>query len=394
MNVLLVLPWDQLHGGVTSVAVNLARYLEKHGHEVFFFHSSRGAIFLKRSVTQLGFRSFELRLGLPFRSRRPVLSALAFPMLFPLMMLELCRLILQNKIEVVNIHYPTETMCFFALCRKLLPIKLVTSIHGADIFPKGRARERYEWPLKALLNASDLVVANSEAFRRDFLSLFPQFDKKTITIHNGVDIETFSRPCEEPAKNGRRYLLSVAMHNEKKGLDVLISAFAEIATHDAALELVLVGDGHLRPKLEALARSLKVQDRVKFLGRRGQSDVVRLLKGCEVFVHPAVAEPFGIAILEALACQKPVVASNTGGIPEIIRNGQNGVLVEPRNPKALAAAISTVLSDGALRDELAANGYATVRQFFRHTATGQRYESALRELIVGRRPGVVARVDG
>jgi glycosyltransferase involved in cell wall biosynthesis len=263
----------------------------------------------------------------------------------------------------------------------MLPIKLVTSIHGADIFPKGKPRAGYSAALRFLLRSSDLIVANSQAFRRDFLTLFSRLSDKTIAIHNGVDLAEFngaaSSACEA---NGRRYLLSIAAHNEKKSLDVLIRAFADIARTDPELELFLVGDGPLRKQLEQLARSLSLDARVRFLGRQDRPAIAKLLHGCELFVLPSKSEPFGIVVLEALACRKPVVATNTGGIPEIIESGANGILVEPEQPAELARAISRVLADRNLGAAVAERGYATVEKQFRWENTGTAYEAAFANL--------------
>jgi glycosyltransferase involved in cell wall biosynthesis len=171
------------------------------------------------------------------------------------------------------------------------------------------------------------------------------------------------------------------MHNDKKGLDVLIRAFAAIANVHPNLDLFLVGNGPLRNKLEGLARSLALGTRIQFLGEQGRAEVAKLLHGCEVFVLPSRSEPFGIAILEALACGKPVVATTAGGIPEIIENRKNGLLVEPDDPNALAEALMTVIKDPALRLAIASNGYATVRKRFPSENTGSAYEAIFADLL-------------
>ena len=98
---------------------------------------------------------------------------------------------------------------------------------------------------------------------------------------------------------------------------------------------------------------------MEFLGRQGRTQVANLLHGCEVFVLPSRSEPFGIVLVEAMACKKPIVATTAGGIPEIIENQKNGILVEPDNEKALAEALITVLKDENLRINIAVKGYST-----------------------------------
>jgi glycosyltransferase involved in cell wall biosynthesis len=120
--------------------------------------------------------------------------------------------------------------------------------------------------------------------------------------------------------------------------------------------------------------------------------VIKLLRGCEIFVLPSRFETFGIAILEAMACKKPVVATTAGGMPEIVENGRNGILVAPDDPKALADALVTVLKDETLRANIAANGYSTVRERFRLEHTGTAYESLFQGLISEQTPRKVANI--
>jgi glycosyltransferase involved in cell wall biosynthesis len=177
-----------------------------------------------------------------------------------------------------------------------------------------------------------------------------------------------------------QYILCVAMHNEKKGIDVLLQAFSLLQKVAPLLTLVLVGDGHLRSDLETLAKTLGISNKVKFLGRKGRPEVAKLILHCEIFVLPSRAEPFGIVLIEAMACRKPVVATMVGGIPEIVENGKNGILVEPDNPKALAEALIAMLQDQDLRSSLATNGYFTVQRSFSSEATGSAYETLFADI--------------
>jgi glycosyltransferase involved in cell wall biosynthesis len=106
-----------------------------------------------------------------------------------------------------------------------------------------------------------------------------------------------------------------------------------------------------------------------------------LLRQCSFLVLPSRAEPFGIAILEAFASRKPVVASAVGGIPEIIEDGKNGLLVAPENPQALCDAMTTVWNDGDLAERLACAGYVTVKQHFQWETAAARYEATFMKLL-------------
>jgi len=380
MKALFVVPRDEQFGGVASVVGNLAQYLQNQGHEVSFLHPGE-TIRRKQKVTQWGFPGSTLRMPPLPRKRRGV-RLLSFLFWFPLTMHELIRLIRKEQIQIVNIHYPKPYFFYLALCRCILPIKLVISIHGTDLFPKGRPMRKYPYALKFLLGKSDLIVANSQAFRRDFLSLFPNLREKTIVILNSVNVAELNRLIKHKTDSVHgRYVLCVAAHNEKKAIDVLIQAIARLAPEDPSLKLVLVGDGPLRKPLEELAVALGVRERIDFLGVQGRDKVVELLHGCEALVLPSRSEPFGIAIVEALACRKPVVATRVGGIPEIIEDGKTGLLVDSDNSGALAEALIRVLKDRELRKVLAGNGYRTVQERFRSEKTGSAYEDGFRDML-------------
>jgi glycosyltransferase involved in cell wall biosynthesis len=226
-----------------------------------------------------------------------------------------------------------------------------------------------------LVASADALVAPSHAFLQECLAVFPQVARHGAVVHNGVDMDELARPDPgKPLPPVHPYVLCIAAHNEKKALDVLLAAFAEIGDAHRSVRLVLVGDGPLRPQHEAQARALALEDRVEFLGERGRAEVARLLHGCSIFVLPSRSEPFGVVVTEALACRKAVVASAVGGIPEIIEDGRSGVLVEPDNPGALARALIRMLDDRALRERLAEAGYERVRERFVCDRMSARYE--------------------
>jgi glycosyltransferase involved in cell wall biosynthesis len=380
MNTLFVVPRDEQFGGVASVVGHLAQYLQHQGHAVSFLHPGQ-TIRCKPRLTHWGFPGVELRMPPPPRTYR-WLGMRTFVTLFPQTMYQITKLIRQGRIQTVNIHYPISPFFYLGLCRSLLSIKLVTSIHGADIFPAGRRRKKYSFALRFVLHRSDLIVANSQAFRRDFLNVFPDLSAKTIVIHNSVNVAELNGLMPNKAHDvQRRYVLCVASHNDKKAIDVLIQAMARIAREEPSLRLVLVGDGPLRNSLEELAVMLGLREQIEFLGAQGRTKVVELLYGCTAFVLPSRSEPFGIAIVEALACRKPVVATRVGGIPEIIEDGRNGLLVEPDNAGALAEALMKVLKDENLQKALGRNGYKTVQEHFRSEATGSAYEAVFCDML-------------
>ena len=393
MNVMLVVPWDQEFGGVASVVGNLARHLQTDGHRVVFLHGGLRDPRQPR-MTKWGFTAHEVHLRTPLVKGHPIKSVVGFVVYFAVTLYRIGWVIRRHDVQVVNIHYPLEAFVYLGVLRWLLPIKLVVSVHGADIFPDGRRRQRYPLSTRLLLSCADAVVAPSRTFLADCLSVFRSIRKKSVVVHNGIDLQELETTGDTAeTKDCQPYLLCIAAHNEKKALEVLLDAFAQVSEVRRDLWLLLVGDGPLRRQHEELAAALSIAHRVRFLGWKPRPEVAALLHHCEVFVLPSRSEPFGMVVVEALACRKAVVASSVGGVPEIIENGRSGLLVEPDDPPALARALLRVLEDDALRRSFAEAGHARARERFGREAMGARYEALFSALLIGLPPQLGGRTD-
>lgn len=382
MNALLVVHRDDKRGGVVSVVENLSKHLMAGGHNVLLFHIGETLV-LKDAVTQIGLPGVRLRLAMPFGpGLRGVFRTLLFPILFTTSLVQLLWLLRSRRIDVVNLHYPFDNFVYFAICRRLLPIRLVTSVHGRDAFFREKPLERYSRAFKFIIRSSDLVILPSDAYRLKLVQVFPEVKDRTIFIHNAINPAQFARADGTPPPGlGGRYMLCVADFRDDKAIDVLLPAAQPLLAADPELTLILVGDGPLRRELEELASTLGIRDRTLFLGTQGAFEVTYLLHGCELLVLPSRMEPFGIAIIEAMACRKPVVASAIGGIPEIVEDGVTGILVEPENHQALSAALRRVLSDSDLRRTLADNGHALVMHRFCTAHNGAAYLKAFASVL-------------
>jgi glycosyltransferase involved in cell wall biosynthesis len=173
----------------------------------------------------------------------------------------------------------------------------------------------------------------------------------------------------------RPVVLTPARLNKQKGHSYLLEAVALVPE----AVFVLAGDGPERANLERQARELGLDNRVLFLGYR--QDIPDLLASCDLFVLPSLFEGFSLSILEAMAADKPVIASRIGGNAEAVVHGKTGILVPPASPTALAAAIRTVLSDQGLAQRLAAAGKARVYQKFSAAIMVQRVTQIYEEIL-------------
>ena len=198
---------------------------------------------------------------------------------------------------------------------------------------------------------ADLVVANAGAVAAQTARDFAVPDGKMHVVPNGIDVARFDlsafRTPDPPLPPGDVAIPRVAMvgsmHRPDKGHGDLLEAAAILKARGVRAQLVLVSDGSLRPRLEARARELGIAGDVFFLGRR--HDVASVLVRCDVVAHPSWSEGFPNAVLEAMAAARPVVATRVGGVPEVMRDGEHGLLVEPRRPAELASALQKLLAN-------------------------------------------------
>ena len=245
-------------------------------------------------------------------------------------------------------------------CRQRYKIPLVFHVHLPNRTPVCASVENLG------LAYADLITVSSDDTRRELLrraqalSLNPE---PTIRIvKNGVDLDTF-RPGNGGSAEGD-YILFVGRIVQQKGLQYLLRAFYYVAQKFPGVRLKIVGRGDLQPQLERLCRNLLLPEhRVEFIDPSPwltRAELARLYQGARVVVVPSIYEPFGMTALEALACQRPVVASRIGGLQEIIRHKETGLFAEAQNELDLAQWIMTLLADPALGDRLGAAGRAAL----------------------------------
>ncbi len=237
---------------------------------------------------------------------------------------------------------------------------LVSTKHNDDRFRLGPFRHLE----RALTRRARRVIAITGALARFNVERVGLPAWKIEVVHYGLDAppEAWGSDLQVRIPDGARVLLAVSRLVPQKGLELAVHALAALPPrHDDAL-LVVLGEGQLRGDLTALARSLGVADRVLLPGRSG--DVAAWLRRAELFVHPARWEGFGLVLLEAMLAGLPIVATRVSSIPEIVADGETGLLVPPGDSVALGRALERLLDDPALATRLGKGGLARARQEF------------------------------
>ena len=239
----------------------------------------------------------------------------------------------------------------------------LVSVWGTDILQAPGWTPFHLLITRYALSKADHVTATGFRLANATLRYAPQ-GKPVTVVPYGVDLARF-----RSARNGARaddvVIGSVGRLSREKGLDDLLRAAAQLVERGAAIRVVLAGDGPERARLVRLASRLGIEKRVGFRGEVPHEQVPAVLSELDVFVMPSRAEGFGVAALEAAAMELPVVASRVHGIPDVVLDGETGLLVPPGDVSALADAISRLVSDAPLRSTMGRAGRAFVEQRYR-----------------------------
>jgi len=292
---------------------------------------------------------------------------------WPIAVYRLYRLIERLKPQIVHTHL-YDAGILGRLVGKLagVPVILTTEV-GMTVWKK-----RHHLLLERFVNRfTDKMIAVSEDIRQRRIHLEGVSPEKIITIPAAVDIERFSRMnsreqvrTELEIETSSPVIGTVARLVAAKRLDYLLEAARVVCEAVPQARFLIIGDGPLREELEDQAMQLDLAPKyVRFLGNR--QDVTDFLSAVDIFALSSEREGLPVSMLEAMAASRPVVATQVGGIPQVIQDGHNGLLVPPHDPASLAKAIITLIEDSTLRESVAREGYRTVEARFSTDAIGQ-----------------------
>ncbi len=301
-------------------------------------------------------------------------------------LLRLVRFIRERRVAVVHAQdVYTNVLGTLAAAAAQVPI-IVTRV---DL---GHHLAGYRRRLLVLASRrADRVLVNALTIRDLAIREGVQADRVAV-VRNGVDLAELDRQASAapaaPAPVAGAFVNVANLHHPVKGQGDLLQAFREVARGHPEARLVLVGDGVRRPLLEREARRLAIADKVHFLGHR--RDVPAILARAMAGVSASHAEGISNAILEAMAMRLPVVATAVGGTPEIVREGQNGFLVPPGAPAALARRMADLLEREALRRRMGQAGRRIVEREFGVEQMRLSYDALYHELTEPRTPRIVS----
>ena len=307
-------------GGSGVVATELGKALAKEGHKIHFITYSQPTRldFLNENLFyhEVDFRSY------PLFEFPPYELALASKMV---------SVVKNEKLDLLHVHYAIPHASAAYMARQILKthgvtIPFVTTLHGTDITLVGKDVS-YEPVVTFSINQSDGVTAVSEDLRRETYASF-KITNDIEVIPNFIDLEKFKKQKKEHFKkaicpNGEALVVHTSNFRKVKRVQDVVKVFANLH-NEIPSKLLMIGDGPERTRAENMCRDLDINDAVRFLGKL--EAVEEVLSVADLFLMPSEKESFGLAALEAMACEVPVISSDAGGLPELMIQGVTGFM--------------------------------------------------------------------
>ncbi len=344
-------------GGSGVVATELGLGLADKGHDIHFITYKRPVrltTFHERvffhEVTALEYPLFEYA---------PYETSLAS---------KLVDVVRFENLDILHVHYAIPHAAVAYMTKQILKsqgiyIPVITTLHGTDITLVGTDRS-FAPVVEFSINESDGVTAVSDQLKKETMDTF-HIRKDINVIHNFIDFSRFRKTNKDHfrkaiAPDGEKILVHISNFRKVKRVEDVIGVFA-IVSKKIKCKLLLIGDGPERKTMEDLCRSLHLCDEIRFLGK--QEAVEELLAIADLFILPSENESFGLAALEAMACEVPVISSNAGGIPEVNIDGVTGYMCEVGDVDGMAARSIELLEDEVSLNEFRKNAFLQAKRF-------------------------------
>ncbi|HLP93818.1 MAG TPA: N-acetyl-alpha-D-glucosaminyl L-malate synthase BshA [Saprospiraceae bacterium] len=345
------------YGGSGVVATELGLGLARKGHEIHFI-TYRRPVRLAHFQANVFYHEVDSE-DYPLFEYPPYDTALAS---------KIVDVVHYQNLDILHVHYAIPHAAVAYMAKKILLaegryIPVVTTLHGTDITLVGNNRA-FAPVVEFSINKSDGVTAVSQSLKQDTLDLF-KIDREIRVIYNFIDFDRFRKTNKEHFKkiiapDGERIIAHTSNFRKVKRVEDVIHIFHKIR-QNVPSKLLMIGDGPERQHCEQLCRQLDLCDEVRFLGK--QDAIEELLAICDLFVIPSESESFGLAALEAMACEVPVISSNSGGLPEVNVHGVTGYLSDAGNVSEMADYAIQLLQDEEKLQHFRANALKQARRF-------------------------------
>ncbi|MFA0833707.1 MAG: glycosyltransferase family 4 protein [Methanobacterium formicicum] len=271
-----------------------------------------------------------------------------------------------RKMDVIHVQWPIPNGLGALFLKKIYGIPYITTIHGEEV----HLSKRYHmlFALRWLVTNSSKTITNSTATRKSCLEAGLDGEKIEV-IPFGVDTDFF-RPLDVYKDENIFQILSVGYLIERKGFEYLIRAMPHVLKEHENARLKIVGSGPLESKLKSLIYELDLGDQVEIVKNVSDEKLLMMYNSADLFVLPSIVdsqgntEGLGVVLLEAMACGVPVIGSDVGGISDIIKNKETGLLIPEKNSYEISQVISKLITNRDLREKILDNGLNSVKKKF------------------------------
>ncbi len=343
-------------GGSGVVATELGKALAKAGHQVHFITYSQ--------PPRLDFFNENL---FYHEVNIPTYPLFQYPPYESALSSEMVHIAKYTQLDLLHVHYAIPHASSAYLAKRILAdmginIPVITTLHGTDITLVGKDSS-YESVVTFSINQSDGITAVSEFLKEDTYRHF-NITKDIEVIPNFIDLERFKKQKKDHFKlaicpNGEKLIVHTSNFRKVKRIDDVISIFCKLR-QEVPSKLLLIGDGPERARIEKVAREVCMIEDIRFLGKLDAIEEV--LSVADLFLMPSESESFGLAALEALACEVPLITTDVGGLPELNVNGVTGFMSKLGDTEDMAKNAAFILQDDQL-PVFKANALARAREF-------------------------------
>lgn len=271
-----------------------------------------------------------------------------------------------HDVDLIHVQWPIPNGLGAFFLKKIYKIPYINTIHGEEVYLSKRYHTLHV--LRSLINNSSKSVTNSSGTLKICLDSGLKKDKFDV-IPFGVDT-SFFRPMDVDKDENTFQILAVGYLIERKGFEYLIKAMENVLEKYENVYLRIVGSGPLEKQLKSLITDLDLNGNIEILKNVSDEELLRIYNSSDLFVLPSVVdsqgntEGLGVVLLEAMACGLPVIGSDVGGIPDIIKDGETGLLVPQKDVNELSKVIISLVEDKTLGAKIAFNGYNMVKKKF------------------------------
>lgn len=346
-------------------------------------HINRFPYFFPLKYQRLCYRD-----GLLNNLRNSRLAVAQTPFLILSEFLFLLYVLKKMKIDLIHAHWSLPQGLLGILAKQLLKIPCVTTLHGSDVF--GQRHPIFRSLNKLAISHADVCTANSLATAKTAYKIAACQNLKIIPM--GVDSNRFQKTTEVDDLKKKfnldgEVILSVGRLIDLKGTDYLIKALPRVLLRFPTAKALIIGTGPRKNHLLNLSKELQIEENMVFIDQIPHTELIKYYSLADVFVLPSITnkkgetEGFGVVLLEAMACGLPVIGSDIGGIPDIIRKGETGLLIRQKDSQDLADQIIRLLSDESLRKKVIKNGHNLISTKFSWEVVTDRFIEIYRDTL-------------